>query len=83
MPVELRQPVAGSLVLSCRVNPFDSDRYLASEQVAMQGLHCYQVTAQAAAATARKGITLPPMRLYSDLPREWTMARLCILYTNK
>ena len=26
MPVELRQPGASSLVLSCRVNPFDSDR---------------------------------------------------------
>ena len=26
MPVELRQPGAGSLVLSCRVNPFNSDR---------------------------------------------------------
>ena len=44
----------------------------------MQGLHCYQVTAHAAAATARKGITLPPLRLYSGVPREWPMARLCI-----
>ena len=26
MPVELRQPGASSLVLSCRVDPFDSDR---------------------------------------------------------
>ena len=57
-----------------------TDLKLASEQVAMQGLHCYQVTAHAAAATARKGITLPRMRLYSDLPREWPMARLCISY---
>ena len=57
-----------------------TDLKLASEQVAMQGLHCYQVTAHAAAATARKGITLPRMQLYSDLPREWPMARLCVSY---
>ena len=40
-----------------------TDLKLASEQVAMQGLHGYQVTAHAAAATARKGVALPPLRL--------------------
>ena len=47
-------------------------------QVAMQRLLCYQVMAHAAAATARKGVTLPPLQLYSGLPQEWPMARLCI-----
>ena len=55
-----------------------TDLKLASEQTAMQGLHGYQATAHAAAATARKGVALPPLQLYSDLPREWPMARLCI-----
>ena len=44
----------------------------------MQGLYDDQVTAHAAAAAARKGVILPPLRLYSNLPREWPMARLCI-----
>ena len=39
----------------------------------MQGLHGDQVTAHAAAA--RKGVALLPLQLYSDLPREWPMAR--------
>ena len=55
-----------------------TDLQLASEQVAMQGSHNYQVTAQAATTPARKGLALPHMKLYSDLPREWQMARLCI-----
>ena len=55
-----------------------TDLQLASEQVAMQGLHNYQVAAQAATTPARKGIALPSTQLYSDLPREWPMARLCI-----
>ena len=50
---------------------------LESEQTAMQVLHGYQVAAHAAADTARKG-DLPSLQLYSDLPREWPMARLCI-----
>ena len=50
---------------------------------AMQGLHEYQVAAHAAAATARKGVALPSLQLYSDLPREWPMARLCISNTSK
>ena len=44
----------------------------------MQGLHGYQVAAHAAADTARKRVALPSLQLYSDLPREWPMARLCI-----
>ena len=44
------------------------------------GLDSYQVTAQAATTPARKGIALPSMQIYSDLPREWPMARLCISY---
>ena len=55
-----------------------TDLKLASEQTAMQGLHGYQATAHAAAAAARKCVALPPPQLYSDLPREWPMARLCI-----
>ena len=55
-----------------------TDLKLASEQTAMQVLHGYQATAHAAAAAARKGVALPPLQLYSDLPREWPMARLCI-----
>ena len=38
----------------------------------------HQVAAHAAADTAKKGVALPSLQLYSDLPREWPMARLCI-----
>ena len=55
-----------------------TDLQLASEQTAMQGLLGYQIKAHAAAATARKRVELPPLQLYSGLPREWPMARLCI-----
>ena len=57
-----------------------TDLKLAAEQVAMQGLHSYQVAAQEATTPARKGIALPSMQIYSDLPREWPMARLCVSY---
>ena len=55
-----------------------TDLQLESEQRAMQALHDYQVAAHAAAETATKRVGLPSLQLYSDLPREWPMARLCI-----
>ena len=55
-----------------------TDLQLESEQRAMQALHDYQVAAHAAAETAKKGVALPSLQLYSDLPRECPMARLCI-----
>ena len=55
-----------------------TDLQLESEQTAMQGLHDYQGAARAAADAARKRVALPSLQLYSDLPREWPMARLCI-----
>ena len=44
----------------------------------MQALHVHQVAAHAAADTDKKRVALPSLQLYSDLPREWPMARLCI-----
>ena len=55
-----------------------TDLQLESEQRAMQALHDYQSAAHAAADTAGQGVTLPSLQLYSDLPREWPMARLGI-----
>ena len=55
-----------------------TDLQLESEQRAMQALRDHQVAAHAAAKTAKKGVALPSLQLYSDLPREWPMARLCI-----
>ena len=55
-----------------------TDLELESEQRAMQALHDHQVAAHAAADTDKKGVALPSLQLYSDLPREWPMARLCI-----
>ena len=44
----------------------------------MQALHALQVALGTAADADMKEITLPSLQLYSDLPREWPMARLCI-----
>ena len=55
-----------------------TDLQLESEQRATQALRDHQVAAHAAAKTAKKGVALPSLQLYSDLPREWPMARLCI-----
>ena len=45
-----------------------------------QALFGCQVAAQAASTPSRKGIAQPSTQIYSDLPREWPMARLCISY---
>ena len=46
----------------------------------MHALYSYQVAAQEATTPRRKGIAQPSIQIYSDLPREWPMARLCISY---
>ena len=51
-----------------------TDLQLESEQRAMQALYDYQH----AARTARESVPLPSLQTYSDLPREWPMARLAI-----
>ena len=55
-----------------------TDIQLEAEQRAMQALHVHQVAVHAAADADAKGMALPSLQLYSDLPREWPMARLCI-----
>ena len=55
-----------------------TDIQLEAEQRAMQALHALQLAFHAAADTDTKGIAPPSLQLYSDLPREWPMARLCI-----
>ena len=57
-----------------------ADLALAAEQVAMQAMHDYQVAAQGA---PEQDIAQPPLHLYSNLPREWPMARLCIVQTSQ
>ena len=52
--------------------------YLESEQRAMQALYDYQNAARTARETARQRAPLPALQIYSDLPREWPMARLAI-----
>ena len=56
------------------------DLILSAEQVAMHALHSYQVAAQEATTPSRKEMVRPSTRVYSDLPREWPMARLCVSY---
>ena len=55
-----------------------TDIQLEADQRAMQALHVHQVAFHAAADADTKGMALPSLQLYSDLPREWPMARLCI-----
>ena len=56
----------------------DTDLQLESEQRAMQVLYDYQQAARTASKTARQSVPLPALQTYSDLPREWPMARLAI-----
>ena len=56
----------------------DTDLQLESEQRATQALYDYQNAAQTASETARQRVPLPALQIYSDLPREWPMARLAI-----
>ena len=44
----------------------------------MQVLYDYQQAARTASKTARQRVPLPALQTYSDLPREWPMARLAI-----
>ena len=53
-----------------------TDIQLEAEQRATQALHVHQVAFHAAADADTKGMALPSLQLYSDLPREWPMARL-------
>ena len=61
-----------------RGNTAAIDIQLEAEQRAMQALHALQLAFGTAADADAKGTTLPSLQLYSDLPREWPMARLCI-----
>ena len=54
-----------------------TDLRLAAEQVAMRAIYSCQEAAQGATT---QSTVQPPMQVYSDLPREWPMARLCISY---
>ena len=56
----------------------DTDLQLESEQRATQGLYDYQQATRTASKTARQSVPLPALQTYSDLPREWPMARLAI-----
>ena len=56
----------------------DTDLQLESEQRATQALYDYQNAARTASETARQRVPLPALQTYSDLPREWPMARLAI-----
>ena len=55
-----------------------TDLQLESEQRAMQALYDYQNAARTARETDRQSVPLPSLQIYSDLPREWPMARLAI-----
>ena len=55
-----------------------TDLQLESEQRAMQALHDYQSAARAAIEAHGQSVPLPSLQIYSDLPREWPMARLAI-----
>ena len=55
-----------------------TDIQLEAEERATQALHALQLAFGTAADADTKGIALPSLQLYSDLPREWPMARLRI-----
>ena len=55
-----------------------TDLQLESEQRAMQALYDYQSAARAAREADGQSAPLPSLQIYSDLPREWPMARLAI-----
>ena len=55
-----------------------TDLQLESEQRAMQALYDYQSAARTAREADGQSVPLPSLQIYSDLPREWPMARLAI-----
>ena len=55
-----------------------TDLQLESEQRAMQALYDYQSAARKAREADGQRAPLPSLQIYSDLPREWPMARLAI-----
>ena len=55
-----------------------TDLQLESEQRAMQALYDYQHAARTAREADGQSVPLPSLQTYSDLPREWPMARLAI-----
>ena len=55
-----------------------TDLQLESEQRAMQALYDYQQAARTAREADGQRVPLPSLQTYSDLPREWPMARLAI-----
>ena len=70
--------IAGDQENTERGGTADTDLQLESEQRAMQALYDYQYAARTASETARQRVPLPALQTYSDLPREWPMARLAI-----
>ena len=55
-----------------------TDLQLESEQRAMQILYDYQKAAGATREAHGQKVPLPSIQIYSDLPREWPMARLAV-----
>ena len=55
-----------------------TDLQLESEQRAMQILYDYQKAAGTTRETHGQKVPLPSIQIYSDLPREWPMARLAV-----
>ena len=55
-----------------------TDLQLESEQRAMQTLYNYQKAAGATREAHGQKVPLPSRQIYSDLPREWPMARLAV-----
>ena len=55
-----------------------TDLQLECEERAMQALYDYQNAARTAREADRQSAPLPSLQIYSDLPREWPMARLAI-----
>ena len=73
-----RCDIAGDQENAERGGTADTDLQLESEQRAMQAPYDYQHAARTASETARQRALLPALHIYSDLPREWPMARLAI-----
>ena len=55
-----------------------TDLQLESEQRAMQTLYDYQKAAGTTREAHGQKVPLPSIQIYSDLPREWPMARLAV-----
>ena len=70
--------IAGDQENTERGGTADTDLQLESEQRAMQAQNDCQNAARSASETARQRVPLPALQTYSDLPREWPMARLAI-----